>query len=194
MSEWHGPNMKNIDGMKPGYILIFAVLMLSVTGCDFFRKLAGRPTGAEIEVKRQEMLADKAAKAAREKAVRDSMELVLKAEKDSVQACAYIADNKVNVLDASRLGGVVQDMWGHEPGTAGYRVILGSFRDAGNADKMIRALEQVGDKAPHKILFRNGMIAVAVCPSDRIQNAVDGLKELKGHELCPADAWILKLD
>jgi hypothetical protein len=38
------------------------------------------------------------------------------------------------------------------------------------------------------------MIAVAACPSDGIQNAVSGLKELKAHEVCPADAWILKIE
>jgi hypothetical protein len=38
------------------------------------------------------------------------------------------------------------------------------------------------------------MVAVAACPSDRIQNVVWGLKELRTNDVCPADAWILKCE
>ena len=76
--------------MKKSYILLFAAVVLTVTGCDFFRKLAGRPTSDVIEVKRQEMVADLDAKAAREKAVQDSLDLVARNEADSVDALSFL--------------------------------------------------------------------------------------------------------
>ena len=52
--------------MKKTYILLALVVMSTVTGCDFFRKLAGRPTSEEIESKRLEIImAQKAVEQAR---------------------------------------------------------------------------------------------------------------------------------
>ena len=150
-------------------------MMLMVTGCDFFRQLAGRPTSADIQVRRQEVQADIEAKAAQEKARQDSLAAILK-----------------NL--ASELRGIAED--GLTDFTCGtrYRVILGSFRSRDNAVKMLGRVADSGDFWPHLIKMRNGMIAVAACPSDRIQNVVWGLKELQAHEVCPSDAWILKIE
>ena len=41
--------------MKKSFIILLAA-MLSLTGCDFFRKLAGRPTSEDIEQKRIEIM------------------------------------------------------------------------------------------------------------------------------------------
>lgn len=167
--------------------------MMTVTGCDFFRRLAGRPTSDVIEEKRQEMVADIEAKAARKKAVEDSLALVAKNEADSVEACQYIRQNSVRVYSSSALGGVVKD--GLDPESSGrYRVIVGSFKDRGNADKKLREVQAAGDFAPHFIRMRNGMIAVAACPVDKIQNVLEGFKELQSAGVCPKDGWILKIE
>ena len=36
--------------------MIMAVAMLTLTGCDFFRKLAGRPTSEDIENRKLEII------------------------------------------------------------------------------------------------------------------------------------------
>ena len=41
--------------MKKSYILVLLLVMLTVTGCDFFRKVAGRPTTEDIEAKKVEI-------------------------------------------------------------------------------------------------------------------------------------------
>ena len=181
------------NAMKKSYILLAAVVMMTVTGCDFFRKLAGRPTSDEIEVKRLEMVADLEAKAARQKAIEDSLALVAKNEADSIEACRYIKENKVRIYEASRLGGIVED--GVRPERYGrYRIVVGAFKDQKNAQKKLTAVGNAGDFAPHFIRMRNGMIAVAACPVDQIQNALAGLKELQSAGACPEDGWILKID
>ena len=180
--------------MRKSYFLVIVAMMLMVTGCDFFRQLAGRPTSADIQVRRQEVQADIEAKAAQEKARQDSLAAILKNEKDSTEACVYIEANKIRVCLASELKGIAED--GLTDFTCGtrYRVILGSFRSRDNAVKMLGRVADSGDFWPHLIKMRNGMIAVAACPSDRIQNVVWGLKELQTHEVCPSDAWILKIE
>ena len=42
--------------MKKLMLLVLMVSMTVVTGCDFFRKLAGRPTSEDIEQKRIEIM------------------------------------------------------------------------------------------------------------------------------------------
>ena len=39
--------------------------LMTLSGCDFFRRLAGRPTSAEIELKREAILREQAAHQAR---------------------------------------------------------------------------------------------------------------------------------
>ena len=68
--------------MKKTAILLILTLALTVTGCDFFRRVAGRPVSADIENKRVAILkAEEAAlqayldsvKMVREKVVSDSL-------------------------------------------------------------------------------------------------------------------------
>ena len=181
--------------MKKSCILLAVVSLLCLTGCDFMRKLAGRPTSEDVELKRVELLrAEEAALQAR----LDSIAAV-EAEKqnviqDSVEALTYIAENRVNLHDVARLGGIQKDELTDSSQGTRYRVILGSFKDRGNAEKLLHKVSEAGDFWPHLIVLRSGMVAVAACPSDRIQNVVWGLKELKTNDVCPADAWILKCE
>ena len=179
--------------MKKSYILLALVVMMTITGCDFFRKLAGRPTSAEIEVKRQEMVADLEAKAARQKAIEDSLALVARNEADSIEACRYIQENKIRIYTAASLGGIVYDEYEEFDG-GNYRVIVGSFKEKRNADRKRTEIGTVKDEFwAHHVVFRNGMIAVATEPHDQIQGAVSGIRFLKECGVCPEDVWILKI-
>ena len=42
--------------MKKIMIVLLGLSLFAVTGCDFFRQLAGRPTSADIEARRLEIL------------------------------------------------------------------------------------------------------------------------------------------
>jgi len=181
--------------MKKNILPALLVLMLTVTGCDFFRMVAGRPTSKDIEKKRIEMMkAEEAALQARLDSIAAVEAEKQKVLQDSVEALAYIAENRVNLHDTARLGGIQKDELTDSSSGTRYRVVLGSFKDRGNAEKLMHKVAETGDFWPHLIVLRSGMVAVAACPSDRIQNAVWGLKELRTHEVCPADAWILKCE
>ena len=41
------------------------------------------------------------------------------------------------------------------------------------------------------ISFRNGLLAVSVCPSDDLNEVLRTLRQLRGKGICPEDGWIL---
>lgn len=179
--------MQLCKAMKQSYILIFLTVMLTVTGCDFFRKVAGRPTSEEIEMKRLEMMWDLEEKAAKEKAYKDSVAKAQQALKDSAAALDYLQQNRVSVITPQKLGGMfTKDL------KSGYYVVLGSFKSGANAQALLYKVRAAGNYSPVLVTFRNGMVAVAAYPSDKVQDAVAHLKELKTQDFCPPDAWILK--
>ena len=181
--------------MNKNILPLLLVVMFVVTGCDFFRMVAGRPTSKDIEKKRIEIIkAEEAALQARLDSIAAVEAEKQKVAQDSVEALAYIEENRVNLHDTARLGGIQKDELTDSSSGTRYRVILGSFKERGNAEKLMHKVSEAGDFWPHLIVLRSGMVAVAACPSDRIQNVVRGLKELKTSDVCPADAWILKCE
>ena len=181
--------------MKRSILLLILSMSLTVTGCDFFRMVAGRPSSKDIGQKRVEIMkAEEAALQARLDSIAKVEAEAKKAVQDSIDALEYIAENKITLHNVARLGGLAKDELTDTASGTRYRVMLGSFRDRGNAEKLVAKVGEAGDFGAHLIVLRSGMIAVAACPSDRIQNVVWGLKELKTHPVCPADAWILNCD
>ena len=169
------------------YICALALVMMSVTGCDFLRKVAGRPTSDEIEAKRVEIQIRREQARRDSIAYADSVAAVKRAQKDSLEAYAFISGNGVMTFSPARLGGVSGPALQHR-----YYVVVGSFRQTSNAEYMMKNMSEVDGSCPELIHFRNGMIAVAAFPSDKLHNVVEGYKHLKTHPACPADAWILK--
>ena len=74
-----------------------AVALVCFCGCDFFRSIAGRPTSAEIEVKRQMILAQQAA----HQAMMDSVSKVEKQISDSLALVDSLAKLDVKVMNPS---------------------------------------------------------------------------------------------
>lgn len=197
--------------MRKIYIPLVLLTMLMFTGCDFFRILAGRPVSDEIEAKRKQIaLAQQEADDRSDEVpadtpaeVVDSVVLSCVSDdglenavvivdpevemRDSLAAGAYLKDNKVTVLAPSRLKGVKGVVLENR-----YYIVVGSFKSESNADKLIRKIDKEGDFSPLKIPFRNGMIAVGLMPCNKVQDAVEGLKQVKNTSFCPADAWIIK--
>lgn len=169
------------------YICILSLVMMSVTGCDFFRKVAGRPTSDVIEAKRTEIQLRKEQARRDSIALADSIAAIRRAQKDSAEAYAFLSNEGVLTFTPARLGGVSGSALQHK-----FYVVVGSFRQTANAEYMLKNISEVAESNPELIRFRNGMVAVAACPSDSIQEVVRGYKRVKTHPACPADAWILK--
>ena len=146
-------------------IAVMTLVATAVTGCDFFRRLAGRPDSEWIEAKAEAIRQEEEALLIRQ----DSLERARKAEADSLAAA-----------DSVRLAN-------HR-----YRfcVILGSFSSKENAERYVEEIAAKGYKC-ELLTFRNST-AVGVCPTDDEAQAKKSLSELQRQDFCPNGAWILE--
>jgi cell division protein FtsN len=153
--------------MKNAFLTIAVITLVAtaVTGCDFFRRLAGRPDSEWIEAKAEAIRQEEEALRIRQ----DSLERARKAEADSLAAA-----------DSVRLAN-------HR-----YRfcVILGSFSSKENAERYVEEIAAKGYKC-ELLTFRNST-AVGVCPTDDEEQAKKSLSELQRQDFCPNGAWILE--
>lgn len=146
-------------------IAVMTLVATAVTGCDFFRRLAGRPDSEWIEAKAEAIRQEEEALRIRQ----DSLERARKAEADSLAA-----DDSVRLAN-------------HR-----YRfcVILGSFSSKENAERYVEEIAAKGYKC-ELLTFRNST-AVGVCPTDDEAQAKKSLSELQRQDFCPNGAWILE--
>ena len=146
-------------------IAVMTLVATAVTGCDFFRRLAGRPDSEWIEAKAEAIRQEEEALRIRQ----DSLERARKAEADSLAAA-----------DSVRLAN-------HR-----YRfcVILGSFSSKENAERYVEEIAAKGYKG-ELLTFRDST-AVGVCPTDDEAQAKKSLEELQRQDFCPNGAWILE--
>ena len=172
--------------MKKTLIFALAAVLL-VTGCDFVRTVAGRPTSAQLDEIRKERMA---AEEARHQARLDSM---ARAEKAMAEALAAreaqlldsLTQSKGTVLNPSKLGGLYTTKLESK-----YYIVVGAFRTRSYAERKLTQCNEAGYTATI-ISFRNGLLAVAICPSDNLEETLKTLKKLRGTEVCPQDGWIL---
>lgn len=162
-------------------ILLAVVSLLVLSGCDSFRKLAGRPTSADIEAKRQLIEREELAHKAR----LDSLKAVHQSITDSLAVLDSIRMNRSSLVEARQLTESAKSSLSHR-----YYIVIGSFSSIENAEKLLGRAEQAGYEA-ELIAYRNGFTAVGVCPSNTLQKVFESLKKVRTESFCPADAWIL---
>ena len=183
--------------MKVRHILFLLLTLVALSGCDFFRKVAGRPTSSDIQEKKilvEQDKADKLAKA-QEQARLDSLaevkfRLALAEEtlkQDSLAALKALYDQNCMLYNLQSLKGLASGELSHR-----YYIVMGSFKEEENADKLLSKVEKKDSSLePQKIHFRNRMIAVGVCPSNKLTEVVEVLGDVKEYPFCPKDAWVL---
>ena len=145
------------------YILLpLLVASVLATGCDAFRKLAGRPTASEIEARRVAMLQEQQLL---EQARIDSLERVRKALADSLAVLDSLKQLSGTILNPSAMGGLYTTKLDSR-----YYIIVGAFTYRPNAEKLL---------------------SVGLCQTDNLNAALRSLKKVKGEPFCPVDVWIL---
>ena len=174
--------------MKRSVILSLALAAVILSGCDFLRSLAGKPTSEELEEKRTLIL--RMEEEARLQARLDSMEKVRQRLADSLAALDEhlldsLSQKKGTILNPSKLGGLYTTKL-----DAKYYIIVGAFRTRSYAERKLEKCNEAGLTGTI-ISFRNGLLAIGVCPSDSLNDTVKRLRELRGNGICPKDAWIL---
>lgn len=169
-------------------LVLLAVPVLTLSGCDFLRRAAGRPDSGELEVIRTEMSRRMAAE-------RDSI-IAVKAREDSVKAeQARIEDSlrtveavkafSGNMFSASSLGGISGDV-----AVRRYYIVLGSYKMESNARTLAGKASDAGYTA-ELIRMKNGLTIVSIDPSDRIADILKSLRRVRLESFCPEDVWIL---
>ena len=172
--------------MKRSLIIALALVTV-VSSCDFVRTLAGRPTSEQLEQIRQQRMA---AEEARHQATLDSMERVKQHMADSLEALEqHLLDSltqaKGTVLNPSKMGGLYTTKLDTK-----YCIVVGAFRNRAYAERKLKQCNEAGYTATI-ISFRNGLLAVSVCPSNSLSQTLKTLKQLRGKGVCPPDSWIL---
>lgn len=162
--------------MKIHAVLSMLVFLMLFTGCDIFRKIAGRPTSAELEAMKEEIVAADA----------KIQELKSKQQRqaDSLAIVDSIRRMKAEVHTVSEIGALYSTNLDHK-----YYIIVGAFVKESNAEGMIRTVSDAG-YIPVRISI-NKYTAVGICPSDDIEDAFLLLKGVYREPFCPADVWIL---
>lgn len=171
-------------------LICIVISVFSLTGCDFFRTLAGRPTSRDIEaIQVGELLQKNAELVAVNNDLQTKYEALARefnTMKDSLSALDSISQYGGTVLNPTTLGGLFSTKL-----AARYYVIIGAFKYRSNAEYLLKQAQQCGYQ-PALISFRNGKMAVGVCPASNIKDAFEGLKKVRQESFCPSDVWVLR--
>ena len=181
-------------------LFICVITVLSVTGCDFFRVLAGRPTSKEIEAKRAEILRSEDDKVV----AQDDKDSVPQQDQDSVQVVkpetaaserrddgqrphSAAAEQSEAIMDAAV---PVRPAGSTSGEKKRFYVIMGAFSSKDNAVKYAERIKAYGYE-PEFFGFTEGRTAVGIGGTDDPEEVKAFMKELKGQDFCPEGVWIL---
>lgn len=171
--------------MKKVLLFLSVLSLLSLSGCDMFRRLAGRPTAKELEQLKVEALK-------RQEAVHmariDSLKKVEKTLSDSIAVLDSIRQLHGTILNPSEIGGLFTTKLDFM-----YYIVVGSFKDRTNAESLLLDAKDEGYQ-PVLISFRNGFNAVGIAPANDLFHIFQSLKQVRTEKFCPDDVWILVND
>ena len=168
--------------MKRITTFMLLLCVLSLTGCDGLRRLAGRPTGAEIADRQARILA---VQEAEHQARIDSLRRVEQALADSLSVLDSLKQMRGTILNPSAMGGLFTTKLDFR-----YYIVVGAFTMRSNAEKLLQRVQDAGYVGT-LISFRNGYNAVGVCQTDHLPEAFASLKKVREEAFCPPDVWIL---
>ena len=184
-------------------VLILIPVALAATGCDFFRKLAGRPTSDQIAAMAEAIRLEESARIA------DSLRKALaEPQEDSAAttpAPATPAAQAASTPTASSPVTAATTPAAATPATAPsapaaaapapagdlkrFYVVMASFGNSANANKYASILEAKG--YPATILKRGSYQVVAVCGTDDEAAIKQSFDEIRRQDFCPQGVWII---
>lgn len=166
--------------VKNSVLIILAAAVLC-TACDSFRRLAGRPTSADIAIKKARIELEEAAHQAR----LDSLRAIQKAAADSLELLDSVRASKTMITKGSSVRGL--SLVGLD---FRYYVVVGTFGSPANAKHLASRASAAGYQ-PTLIPFNNGFTAVGLEGCDKMAVCLKALQKIKGESFCPKDVWIL---
>jgi len=149
------------------FIIANLIMILSLSSCDSIRSMVGKPTSSDIEI------------------IRQAVEIIEKAARDS--AAAVKAEQERLSAEAAAVTAVVKKV--SPQYDKRYYVIVGSFQQKNNAEKLVRSMEKLGHDAVI-FDFKNGYTAVGVCGTNDSYVAQRKKKDLYAVDITPYDIWV----
>jgi hypothetical protein len=196
-------------------VCILFIIALSVTSCDFFRKLAGRPTAAQLATLqwRKDSL-ERAAKANVSAAdtILVSSASVSTAAPSAASASAALAPaapavaTDVTTLKASlsaaipgtiihslsRYGGLSAESGMKVSTLPRYSIIVGTFKNADNAARYTLTMKKKGFTSAQSLHLKGAYTLVMVASVESVQEVLSVFGDFSGR--LPKDAWVLLND
>lgn len=97
-------------------------------------------------------------------------------------------EGKSMLLSPTKVGGIV-----NRGIAAKYAIIVGAYRDEGNARRKVQACREKGFETDI-VDFRNGLHAVTIGHSDSLEEVLHTLSSIKRSSVSPAEPWILTVE
>lgn len=171
-----------------------SVLVLSVSSCDLFRSLAGRPTSAELKsaIEKQQSSARQMQAITEEPAI--TTEQTAPEETIAVASAQAKKEEYTMVKREGRMS--VPLAYTHTNSTLkatpehSYYIIVGTYRQRPTLNKMIKDAHDAGYET-FLLEYSNGLTSVGLMPCDNLGEAIDAYAKVSKEDFCPKDACIL---
>lgn len=169
--------------MKKLKTILLSALILSVTGCDFLRTVAGRPTKEDIDIKKQRI--EERVRWVRDSLMEEMERLRIRecALKDSLDGSEILDTLGVRTSNVFTFGEPVDGLRGE------YNAIIGVYRDSVRALKQYETAVQSGFN-PSFIKFDGGVRAVCLCSCDSLRMVADTVASALECGACGRDVWV----
>lgn len=169
--------------MRTKLILLICLLasLLMLTGCDFLRTVAGRPTSADLQAKLESINRTASERAAAANKAVAAAQDTLKHNTDSADSAGEIREQAPAAQEQT--ADTAQQVSSRPP----YYVIVGTFSVSENAENYSRELQEKGYNA--KAFPSRGMVAVGVYPDDPSVPSDVFLSKVLADPSFPRDSW-----
>ena len=160
---------------------LLLVVALAVSGCDFFRVLAGRPTSREIEAKREIISRQEVAA---------SVDTIPVVSATDAEELPIAEDQGAAVKEAATEKEKVVETKPAADGKKRFYVVIASFSNPDNARKSLARMADRGYQG-ELLSLKGGFTGVGICGTDDEQEAKESLKQVKRQDFCPPGIWII---
>ncbi len=178
-----------------------SILVLSVSSCDLFRSLAGRPTSAELKsaIEKQQNAAETEKQTITEEPAETTQQVTIKEQTapEETIAVASTQAEKEEYTMVKREGRMsVPLAYTHTNSTLkatpehSYYIIVGTYRQKPTLNKMIKDAHDAGYET-FLLEYSNGLTSVGLMPCDNLGEAIDAYAKVSKEDFCPKDACIL---
>lgn len=185
-----------------------SVLVLSVSSCDLFRSLAGRPTSAELKsaiekqqssAQQMQAITTEPAETTQQAAITEEPAITAEeaaAPEDTIAVASTQAEKEEYTMVKREGRMSVPLAYTHTNSTLkatpehSYYIIVGTYRQKPTLNKMIKDAHDAGYET-FLLEYSNGLTSVGLMPCDNLGEAIDAYAKVSKEDFCPKDACIL---